>query len=58
MAADQAGDEVFELGDALLDSRLQWHHPRLLGATHQCVQIANGLNSLETNRTFDKIQIK
>lgn len=47
MAADQAGDEVFELGDALLDGRLQWDHPGLFRATHQCVQITNGLNSLE-----------
>lgn len=54
MTADQAGDEVFELGDALLDGRLQWHHPRLLRATHQCVQIANGLNSLKTNIKHDK----
>lgn len=49
MAADQAGDEVFELSDALLDGRLQRHHPRLLRATHQGVQITNGLNSLETD---------
>lgn len=53
VAADEAGDEVFELGDALLDGRLQWHHPRLLRATHQRVQITDGLNSLAPNNTKD-----
>lgn len=58
MAADQAGDEVFELSDALLDGRLQWHHPRLLRATHQGVQIANSLKSLETNIMLATIKNK
>ena len=54
---DQLADEVFELGDALLDGRLQGNHPGLFTAAGQGIQVTNGLNGLKEDQSITLLRL-